>query len=58
MPLLRADMKTLALKKMMGHGFLATTDINLYKSMRYEAEEYKKMGPLGSGSTGSSDWNK
>jgi integrase/recombinase XerD len=40
-------MRTLTLKKMMGHEFLATTEIYLYTSMRYEVEEFKKVGPFG-----------
>jgi hypothetical protein len=40
-------MRTLTLKKLMGHEFLATTEIYLYTSMRYEVEEFKKVGPLG-----------
>jgi integrase/recombinase XerD len=51
-------MRTLTLKKMMGHEFLATTEIYLYTSMRYEVEEFKKVGPLGSNSAGSSDGSK
>jgi integrase/recombinase XerD len=42
-------MRTLTLKKLMGHEFLATTEIYLYTSMRYEVEEFKKVGPLGMG---------
>ena len=38
--------RTLSLKKLMGHEFLATTEIYLYTSMRYEVEEFKKVGPL------------
>jgi len=45
-------MRTLTLKKMMGHEFLATTEIYLYTSMRYEVEEFKKVGPMGSNSAG------
>ncbi len=40
-------MRTLTLKKLMGHEFLTTTEIYLYTSMRYEVEEFKKVGPLG-----------
>ncbi|MDQ7827048.1 MAG: tyrosine-type recombinase/integrase [Candidatus Eremiobacteraeota bacterium] len=40
-------MRTLTLKKMMGHEFLATTEVYLYTSMRYEVEEFKRVGPLG-----------
>jgi hypothetical protein len=33
----------------MGHEFLATSEIFLYPSLRYEAEQFKKVGPLGMG---------
>ena len=44
--------RTLSLKKLMGHEFLATTEVYLYTSMRYEVEEFKKVGPLGGMSEG------
>ena len=40
-------MRTLTLKKLMGHEFLSTTEMYLYTSMRYEVEEFKTVGPLG-----------
>lgn len=40
-------MRTLTLKKVMGHEFLATTEVYLYTSMRYEVEEFKRVGPMG-----------
>ena len=39
-------MRTLTLKKLLGHEYLGTTQIYIYTAMKYDVEEYKRTSPL------------
>jgi integrase len=39
-------MRTLTLKKLLGHEFLGTTEIYIFTAMKYDVAEYRRTNPV------------